>query len=190
MPPLPQELRIGQRAVTHAHDQAVRVGERIEIVTRKVRRELAREHERAHDLRLEDHARALELRLEERMIEARVVRDDEAAFEPAREFPRDIRERRRRAQQRVGEPRGAAAFDEGGPTLDPIAVDENDADLGDAMVGRGKTVGLDVDEREAFQEDHPAIIERMFDGRVSGRTPGRTPRTVIVTNYHCYINNL
>ena len=91
LPPLPEQFRIRQRTMTLFDGKPVSFRQRVQVVMLKVWVELSRQHDRADDLRREGNAGALELGTQERVIEARVVRDEQ----PARQTPRELRARYR-----------------------------------------------------------------------------------------------
>ena len=126
-----------------SYAQAMMGGERVEVVARKVRPELARQHDRAHHRRLEDDARALELRLQERVIEARVVRDHrEPPIASSLRHAGDSAKAGAGASSPSAEPHGRAAFDERAPTSSTrVAVDLDDAVSAMRSGGWAKTVG-------------------------------------------------
>ncbi len=163
LPPLPHEIRVRQRAMALLDAQAVMRRERIEVVVREVRAQLAREHDGAQHRRLERDPGALELRAHERVVEARVVRHEQPAVEAAAQVDGDLGERRRVAGAL------APALEERRPALDAAFLDGDDADLRDAIRGGAQARGLDVDERQAVGGVHPFIIERKFDGIGYGR---------------------
>lgn len=133
--------------MTLADVQAVMRRQRIEIVPREMRTQLAREHDRAHHGCIEADARALELGAHEGVIEPRVVRDEEAPLQSLRQRLRDLAEGRRAVPC-------IARLEERRPALDAIAIDHDDADLRNAVIGGTQAGRLDVDEGQAVAGSH------------------------------------
>ncbi|HET7096168.1 MAG TPA: hypothetical protein VFJ68_02180 [Casimicrobiaceae bacterium] len=181
-----EHSRIRQRTMTIDGGEAVTVDERIEVVRRMLGVEPSRKHDGARDLCVERDADALELGLDERIVEARVVRDEEPAGESSFEIARDISERRRGVRV-LGERNAvsplrrarisaAPGHDEGPPFGDAVGVDRDDPDFGDPIGRRVEAGRFDIDECESpkvgpswcqwLREAHGALSnDRSIDGK-------------------------
>ena len=150
------ELRVVQRPVPDLRLQRVTLDQRVEIMVRVLRKELARQHQRAKNFRMKFDADPLELGFQKSVVEAGVVGNEKAAFQSRREADRDILEPRCRQPHLVGDllrrervlPPPGQRVDHGRPFADFGAVDRDDADLGDAIFAGVDPRRLDVDEGE------------------------------------------
>src|SRR5438309_1707813 len=90
---LPQRFGVAQGAVTGMADKPMAPDQAVEVVARMLGIEPPREFHGAQRLRQVLHSGALELAPQEAVIEARVVRDEEAAVEPLVELAGELYER-------------------------------------------------------------------------------------------------
>jgi len=151
------QLGIGQRPVARVGDQAVAFDQRIQAVPRIFRIEAARQLHRAQHPGPERDAGAPEFAFQEAVVEARVVRDEQPALEPAPRFVGNRREGRGVGDHRVAD--AGQLLDEGRnrharrdqllPLADAaVRVDLDDADFRDAVDGGSGAGGFEVDEGE------------------------------------------
>ncbi len=111
LPQLPDEIGVGQGAMPRVHAQPMMLSQGIEVMVLESGIQLARQHDGAKDLRIECDSGAIELSLEKRVIEARVVRHDQAPREHLREASRDVAKQRRvrgRLRSRIARGRSVA----------------------------------------------------------------------------------
>ena len=156
-PELPQRHCVRQRAMARGARQVVIGDQRVEIVPRELRIEAPRQLHRAREARVEGAPEARELPPHEAVVEARVVRDEQAPLEPARELVRHVRKARRALERRgvdagqvlYGGRQARAGVDQRRPGfLVALAVREHDPELHDPVIQRMPTRRLDIDERE------------------------------------------
>ena len=160
---LPQRLGVGQGAVPGRAGEPVVLDEAVEVVARMLGIEPTRELHGAQRLRQVLQAGALELAPQEAVIEARVVRDEQAAVEPLVELGGERGETRRGGDHLVADAgeRLDAGLDAGfgvdqrrplGGELEAVHLQYRD--LGDAIAGRVRAGGLEVDDRERRFPQH------------------------------------
>ena len=153
-----QHRRVAERTVALAALEAPALDQRVEVVPVVLGEERARQANRAQHRRRELLAHATELVAHEPVVEAGVVRDEQAPLEPARGPPT-------RRSSNVGASATISlvmpvklsmdggmrwhGIDEAAPLLDDRAVvEQHDADLGDPVL-RGRAAGrLEVDARD------------------------------------------
>ena len=154
--------RVDERAMPLDNADTVTIDQRVEIVRRARWVEPSRQQEGADNLRVERDSRPLELRFEKRVIEARVVRDEEPPGQSSPELDRNVGESRcARGQDDNGTGAGARCpwlsaslqRNEGSPFRRIVTVDRDDADLGDAVVRGVEARGFDIDESETPEVD-------------------------------------
>jgi len=106
---------------------------------------------------MELDAGAIELAAQERVVEARVMRDEDAAGEPLVQLRREVGEARRLREHLVrdagkrldlGRQRDARVYQRRPLGHDFEALDLQHADLGDAVGGRPRAGRLEIDDRE------------------------------------------
>ena len=167
----PEGARIAQCAMPIADRQRMALDQGIEIMAPILGVEPARKLHRTKHPSGEGAPEAAELVLEKAVVEARVVRDEDAALDPAGDFVGNLAEGGRAGDHCAGDPgqalylRGNAAFriDQRAPLAHPRAVvDADDADLGDAILRGDRAGGFEIDEG---------------DGRGEHRVAGRLDRT-------------
>ena len=160
-PQLRQDLRIGQRAMPRGALESVPGDDRIEVVARLLRIELAGETHRAGERRRERATHPPQLGTHETVVEAGVVGDEAATGEPRLDLVGDGRERRGVGDHLVADPRqlldggrdATARVHELAPLpLDLARPHPDDGDLGDAVPGGVPARGLDVDAGDGFVE--------------------------------------
>ena len=160
---LPQRFGVAQGAVTGTASEPMAPDQAVEVVARMLGIEPPRELHGAQRLRQVRQSGALELAPQEAVIEARVVRDEEAAVEPLVECAGERGETRRGGDHFVadaGERLDAGLdADSGVDQRRPLggeleAVHLQYRDLGDAIVGRMRAGGLEVDDRERRFPQH------------------------------------
>lgn len=154
---LPQHLCIAQGAMAMVADQAMALDHAVQVVARMLRKQLARQLHRAQDLRLVAHADAAELAAQEAVVEARIVGNQDLAFEPAAQRTGQLRKRGRAFHHGIGDAgqlldiggNGPAGIDQRAPFADEFpAIDLHQPDLGDAVERRGSAGGLEVEENQ------------------------------------------
>ena len=151
------QLRISQCAVAGIGLQGMAFDQAVEVVPFMLGKQGTGKFDGAQHRRAESDAETLELAFQETVIKFGVVRDEQAAFEPAHGFGRDAFKRRgigdhgvADAGQLLNKWRNA---DAGIDQLLPFAhravgIDFNDADFGNAVVGGGGAGGFKIDEGE------------------------------------------
>src|SRR5689334_15423863 len=92
---LPDRLRVRQRAMARFTGDAVPLDQAVEIVAALARIKPSRKLHAAERTRMELDAGAIELAAQERVVEARVMRDEDAAGEPLVQLRREVGEARR-----------------------------------------------------------------------------------------------
>lgn len=143
LPERPQHLRVGQRAVAFVDADGVAREQCVEAVPVMLGKELARELDGAQAGRAEVDAQALEFALEEGVVEARVMRDEQATAQFLEHLRGDLLKARRAGDHRrvdSGQPGDEggdrdARIDQRTPFAYAVLVDRDEADLDDAIVG-------------------------------------------------------
>ena len=129
--------------------------QRIEIVARVLRIELAREFHRAQHLRVEGHTAAAELVFQKAVVEARVVRNEQLALQALQQIALDVGKGWRRshhrvvdAGQRLNHRRYAhAGIDQCGPLADQTPLmDFDNAHFCNAIMSGGGAGGFQIDK--------------------------------------------
>ena len=152
---------IGRRAARDRRFQRVARDHRIEAVPDSLRIQPPRKPHRAQHVRGEGDLHAPELVLDEAVVEARVVRDEQVAFQARANFGGELRECGRSSHHRIRDPRErldflgnrAAGVHERGPLFGELALlHAHDPDLGDPIAGRRRPRGLEVDEGDRWRE--------------------------------------
>src|SRR5438046_2518858 len=160
---LPQRLGVGAGAVPGRAGEPVALDQAVQVVARMPGLEPPRELHGAQRLRQVLQAGALELAPQEAVIEARVVRDEQATVEPLVELGGERGETRRGGDHLVADAgeRLDSGLDAGfgvdqrrplGGGLEAVHLQYRD--LGDAIAGRMRAGGLEVDDRERRVPQH------------------------------------
>ncbi len=156
--------------------QPVTCDEMVEAVAAHVGTEAARQFECAQHSGRKRPAQTTEFMFEETVVEARVVSDEDAAGDPRSNFSRDVGERRRVGDHRVGDAgerldRGrnaAARIDKAAPLGYAVPVDTDDADFSYAINCRGHAGGFDVDEGDGVGKHGARLV--VWQGSLTIRT--------------------
>ena len=160
-PKLRQHLRVGQGAVPRGALESVPGDDRVEVVARLLRVEVARQAHRAGKRRRERPPEPPQFGAHETVVEAGVVGDEAPTGEPRLDLVGDGRERRRIGDHLVadagqlldGGRDAAAGVHEAAPLpLDLACPHADDGDLGDAVPSGMSAGGLDVDAGDGFVE--------------------------------------
>ena len=100
---LPQRVGVAGGAVARAAFDVVARDQAVEVVVRLAGIQAARQAHRAQRLRRELEAGAVELAAQEAVVEARVVRDEDAPLQALEQLPGEVVEARRRGDHLVGD---------------------------------------------------------------------------------------
>ena len=165
LPPQEQQVgqhpRVAERPVTGAAGQAVPFHHGVQPVAAQRRVHAPRQPDRAQHRRAQPQAGAAELVAQEAVVEARVVRDEQAPLEPGHHLARQVPEGRRVGDHLVGDAgelldarrHPAPRVDERAPLLHhAAAVHQHDAHLDHPVVGRTAAGRLQVDAGEGTFE--------------------------------------
>ena len=124
-----------------------------------MRIQLAREFHRAQHACVEGHAAAAEFVFQKAIIKARVVRDEEFAFQPLQQIAVDIRERRRACHHRVVNARQrldcrryahVRVYQRRPLAHQPTVMNLDHAHFGDAIMRGGGTSGFQINKDGVF----------------------------------------
>jgi hypothetical protein len=172
--------RVTQGAMARADLQAMALDQAVEVVPRVLREQLARKLDSAKHRSAKVEPGALEFILQKAVVEARVVGNEQSAFQARQNLACHLREGGRAGNHCTGDPGQAFNegrdrnpwIDQGGPFAHTVRVNFDDADFGDA-VGRCRCPGgFEVDEGK-WRKGHKA--GRWRRGAASYRAAGRTP---------------
>jgi hypothetical protein len=153
------QLRVAERPVPTAHAQPVALDQAVQVVPRMLRKQLARQLHGTQHRGAKIMAGALEFVLQEAVVEARVVGDEQAAFEALQDLFGDIREGRRIGHHRIRDAgqvldeggNRRARIDQAGPFAHAVRIDLDNADLGDAVRRRRGAGGFEVDKGQGAE---------------------------------------
>ena len=185
-----QHCRIAERTVALAALEAPSLDQRIEVVTIVLGKERPRQANCAEHRRRELLANAAELAAHEPVVEAGVVRNEEAPVEPRPDLGAQVVESGGVGDHLVGDAGEAldgrrdalAGIDETAPLPDDGAVvEQHDADLGDPVLGRRPPGRLEVDARDRPTQHGRSERGRPGTGHAAARSQSvASPSSVMI----------